>query len=164
MTGSRQRVFRRPARDGRFSFSGFAPHSRDFEAQEIACFDASHRSLDFSGCGEDAAKVVAGKLDDRDAASGEVLLVADVLVGRDEQVEFRFRQPQEITVLDSAPAALRRRGSGVACEQPVHRPWHTFVQQDVHAGASSADSERSRTAQAIARVTDGKHSINSSSV
>lgn len=138
--------------------------SRYFEVPEITSLDAGHRGLDFSGSGEDAAEVVAGKLDDRDAASGEVLLVADVLVGRDEPVELQFRQPKEVAVLDSAPTPFLRCGAGVIGEQLVHRPRHAFVQQDVHAGASSADSERSKTAQAMARVTDGKHSRNSSSV
>lgn len=41
---------------------------------------------------------------------------------------------------------------------------HALVQKNLHAGASRALSERSKTRQAISRVTDGKHSRNSSSV
>ena len=138
--------------------------SRYFEVPEITSLDAGHHGLNFSRCREDASEVIGGKLDDRDAASGEVLLLADVLVGRDEKVELRFRQPEEVAALDFSPAPFLRRGAGVTGEQRVHWPRHVFVLQDVHAGASSADSERSKTAQAMARVTDGKHSRNSSSV
>jgi len=45
-----------------------------------------NRGLNLSGKGGNAAQVVGGKFEDRDRASGEVLLVADVLVGSDEQV------------------------------------------------------------------------------
>ena len=45
----------------------------------------------------------------------------------------------------------------------VHRPRRAFVQEDSHvAGESNACPERSNTRQAKSRVTDGKHSRNSS--
>jgi|GEM_PF-2469883 len=45
----------------------------------------------------------------------------------------------------------------------VHRPRHTLIQEDVHAAAvSNADSDWSRMRRAVSRVTEGKHSRNSS--
>lgn len=93
-------------------------------------------------------------------------MVADVLVGGEEQVKLRFGEAEQLPILDSAPPAPRHRHAFVTDKQLVDRPGDAFIQQDSHAeaGVSNATSEHSRTRQAISRVTDGKHSRNSSSV
>jgi len=40
-----------------------------------------------------AAMVIGGKFENGDLPASEILLVTDVLVGRDEQIEFLFGQP-----------------------------------------------------------------------
>jgi len=72
---------------------------------------------------------------------------------------------EEAAIFDAAPAVLLGSGTVVAGQQPVHRPRHTLIPQDSHAatGSSKASSERSKIRRAISRVTDGKHSRNSSS-
>ncbi len=54
----------------------------------------------------------------------------------------------------------------MARQEGVHRPRYAFVQENSHAevGVNNADSDRSSTRTTIGRVTDGKHSRNSSSV
>jgi hypothetical protein len=45
------------------------------------------------------------------------------------------------------------------------RPWLTLLKQNFHAmEATMTDSDRSSTLQAISRLTEGKHSMNSESV
>jgi hypothetical protein len=112
----------------------------------------------------DAPEFVRGKLKDRDAAAREILLVAQVLIRCEEQIELAFSQFEQPSIFDSAPALLLRGATFVADEQPVHGPRHTLIEQNLHAdtGSSRADSEHSKIWHAIARVTDGKHSKNSS--
>lgn len=130
---------------------------------QVAGLDCVDRCLNRARGGLDAMKVVRRKLDNRDLASGEILLVANVLVGRDKEIAFALDQPEELTVFDAAPPTLLRSGAIVANENLVHRPGHTLVEEDIHVATSDA-SERSRRRQAISRVTEGKHSMNSSSV
>jgi len=82
------------------------------------------------------------------------------------QFAFRFSQTQEIAVLDAAPTALLGRQAHMTRKYFVHGPRDAFILQDFHAaaGVSRADSELSRTRQAMGRVTEGKHSRNSSKV
>ena len=137
--------------------------SGDIEASHLTWLARNNRGLNLNGGREETAQVVRGEFQDRDAASGEVLLVADVLVGGDKQVELAIRQTEQVAVLDAAPTAFLGSSAFVANEQLVHRPRHALVQEDSHV-ASSTDSERSKSWRAIWRVTDGKHSRNSSRV
>ena len=132
---------------------------------KLTGLDRGNGCQNLGGGGLNAAEFVGGKFQDGDAPAREVLLIADVLVGGDEQVELGFGQAQQVAVLDAAPASLLGRRSFMAGEQLVHRPGDALVQKDSHAaaGESSARSERSRMRQAISRVTLGKHSRNSSS-
>lgn len=130
----------------------------------IGQLERCHRKLNQRFSRKEATNAVGGELQKRTAASGQVLLVADVLIGRDEQIEFGFGLAQEITVLDATPAALPGRHADMSGENLVHGPRDAFVQQDFHAavGERRADSELSRMRQAISRVTEGKHSRHSS--
>ena len=85
------------------------------------------------------------------------------LIRRDEQIELTLRQPNQISVLHPTPPSLLGGGAFVASEQTAHRPRNALIQKDPHA-VRRADSDRSRSWQAIWRVTDGKHSRNSSNV
>lgn len=137
--------------------------SGNLQPSKVARFDPSDFSLDGYADGKDAAEVVGCEFDDCNPATEEVLLITDILVGSDEQIELDFGLPEQIAVLDSSPALFLRSSAIMAGKKPAHRPRHALVQQDLHAAAaSSADSERSRTWQAISRVTEGKHSMNSS--
>ena len=128
---------------------------------KLAGLDGGNGVLNLNSRGADAAEGVSREFKNRDTASGKVLLVTDVLVGGDEQVELSFGersrspflmppQPRFWAIVQSWPTSS------------LCGPWHALVQQDSHAdaGASRADSERSRTRRAISRVTDGKHSRN----
>ena len=96
----------------------------------------------------------------------EVLLITDILIGRDKKVEMSFCQPQEFTVLDAFPTAIARGNALVFIKDVAHWYWKTFVQQDSHPYDldNNAVSDLSNTRQAISRVTDGKQTRNSSSV
>ena len=133
---------------------------------KLAGLDGGNGGLNPGGGSTDAAQVVGGKFENRNAATGEVLLVTDVLIGRNEQVEAAFGQAQQVAILDASLAAFLGVDGIMANEEIVHWPRHALVQQDSHAGvgASKAVSDRSKTLQAISRVTNGKHSRNSSSV
>ena len=78
----------------------------------------------------------------------------------------RFAFVRFVCFVVSTAFSRPNSGAFVTGQQLAHRPRHALVQQDVHVGvgASKADSERSRSLQAISRVTDGKHSRNSSKV
>lgn len=136
-----------------------------FPRAELSRRHGGDGGLNESGRSLDSPQLVRGKLEDADAPSGEVLLVAKVLVRCDKQVEFGLGQPQKLAVLDAAPATFLGRRAGVSGEQFVQGPGHTLVQQNVHAAssASSVDSDRSKTRHAISRETVGKQSRNSSS-
>lgn len=53
---------------------------------------------DVAGGGENAAKVVRGKLKDGEAPAREILLIAEVLIRSDEDVEFLLCQTDEVAV------------------------------------------------------------------
>ena len=57
----------------------------------MLAFPVSDYALSSAGS-HDAAQVVGGEFEDGDAAPGEVLLVADVLVTGDEKIELRLRE------------------------------------------------------------------------
>jgi len=105
--------------------------------------------------------IIGGQLEDGDFATGEILLVAQILVRRDKQVIVFFGQAQQVPVFESAPAAPLRTGANMFREVPGQRPRNALVENDLHA-ANSAASDISSTWQAISRVTDGKHSRNCS--
>jgi hypothetical protein len=142
------------------------PRSWNLQLVKITGADGCNRSLDERRSSLDASKVVGGKLQNRKTTTLKVLLVTQILVRRDEQVELALGQPEQVAVPDAAPTALLRRRALATRKKSVHRPWYAFIQQNSHAAEerSSADSELSRTRRAISRVTDGKHSRNSSSV
>src|SRR5438874_9745470 len=104
-------------------------------------------------------QVVGGKFNDRDLESGKILLVAEVLIGRNKNVEFTFSFPKEVAVFESTPTALLCSGAFVVSKEFAHRPGNTFIQQNLHAetAARRADSDRSSTWRAISLVTEGKH-------
>ena len=98
--------------------------------------------------------------------TSEVLLIADTLIGSDEKVELGFCQTQEFTVFDAFPTTIADRYALMAGKAITHWYGQAFVQQDSHPYDldSKAVSDRSKTRQAILRVTDGKQERNSSSV
>src|SRR5881394_2659869 len=114
-----------------------------------------------AGC-TDTAKIIRRKFQNGNARPEEILLVANVLIGGDKEIELVNSQRQQCAVLCSSPPSSLNAGAIVSAEEMAHGPRDSFVQSDPHAGASSTASERSRTRHAISRVTDGKHSRNSS--
>jgi len=110
-------------------------------------------------------QIVGGKFEDRYFPIYEILLIADILVGRDKEIEFRFGKLQEVAVGNASSSPFLGGRAVVADQKFVHRPRNAFVEQDFHAAARErrAASERSRIFCVISRVTDGKHSRNSSS-
>ena len=62
----------------------------------------------------------------------EVLLVADTLVRSEKEIEVIFSQPEQLTILDAAPAAILYHLACVTGKYAVHRGRHTFIQKDPH--------------------------------
>ena len=88
----------------------------------------------------------------------------NVLIGRNEKIELAAANCISAPFLITLPAAFLNAGTLMCGEQMPHGPRDALVQQDSHTGASSIASERSKTRRAISRLTDGKHSRNSSNV
>jgi hypothetical protein len=102
-----------------------------------------------------------------EAIDGEVERVTFFAFHDTVRQALRFREEgsaQQLPICDSTPTPVLRSYALVARKNLIQRPGHALVQKNLHAGASRALSERSKTRQAISRVTDGKHSRNSSSV
>jgi hypothetical protein len=93
-------------------------------------------------------------------------LILDILVRGYEEVEFPFGKAKQIAIGNTAPPSPLRRLTLMIRKEFMQRPRDTFVEEDFQAavGETNAASDRSRTRRAISRVTDGKHSRNSSSV
>jgi hypothetical protein len=132
---------------------------------ELARLRGINRRTDQRGGGLNAAQVVGGEFENCNVKTGQVLLIAHVLVRSNEKLELAFRPTKQFSMLDSAPTTFLGRSTLVTGEEFVHRSGNALVQQDSHAavGISSAVSERSKMWRAISHVTEGKHSRNSSS-
>ena len=93
-------------------------------------------------------------------------MIADTLIGREEEIELAFRETQEFTVFDTFPTTIAYSCTLVARKRVTHWYRQAFVQQDAHPYdlESKAVSDRSKTRQANSRLTDGKQERNSSSV
>jgi len=115
---------------------------------------------------ENSTQIVRRKFEDRNPTSTKVLLVTDTLIGSNEKVEPAFCQTEEFAVLDAFPTTIAYRYTFVAGKNVAHWYGQAFVQQDSHPYDldNKAISDRSKTRQAISRVTDGKQARNSSSV
>ncbi len=105
--------------------------------------------------------------DDSDLTLSQILLIAQVLICRDQNAESRLLgSGEQIPVCQFGPSHL---GSG------IHRPrmkvtpqWNRgpLVEQDLHAAATGSRlaAAKSRTASTWSLVTPGNHSTNSSTV
>ena len=65
---------------------------------ELPRLDGGYGSLNSVCGGEDAAEIVGREFENWQAASGEILLIADVLVGRDEEIELRLGKRNQFSV------------------------------------------------------------------
>jgi hypothetical protein len=118
----------------------------------------------FCGCVLDATQVVAGKFENGDSSSGQVLLIADILIRGDEQIELGLRLLDQVSVLETAPTLALGGGALVPGKELVERPRDTLVQEHPNAAeANTACCESSSNLVAASRDTEGKHSRNSSS-
>jgi hypothetical protein len=51
--------------------------------------------------GNDSTQIIRREFKNRGATPAEVLLITDILIGRDQKIEMSFCQPQEFTVVDA---------------------------------------------------------------
>lgn len=58
------------------------------------------------------------------------LLIRKVLVGGNEEVEFGFGEPEELSVFDPGPTHLRDRMHLNARELPLEQPGQVLVEED----------------------------------
>lgn len=76
---------------------------------KFARLDRGDRGLNLGSSGMDTTELIGRKFEDGDATALQILLVAEVLVGSDEQVKCTFGALQQFSILDAGPASLLRR-------------------------------------------------------
>jgi hypothetical protein len=91
--------------------------------------------------------------DDADPTPFQILLKAEILIGRDESFEARcFACIQERPVIEVAPAPLLRRLDQMPGQERSERARHIAIEQDPHAGAPFRPRESAMPAsRALAR-------------
>ena len=78
--------------------------------------------------------MIGPQFQDRQPLPGEVLLIAEVFVGENEEIESRvLHSGEEGSVLDAAPAHLLRSGNFMAGERVADLHRNAFVEQHPHA-------------------------------
>ena len=90
--------------------------------------------LGYSACGQpDHRPLGVPENDERNPARSQVLLVADVLVGRDNHVEARpFGRLDQIAVGEFLPSAGTRLFDDMAIEEPCQPARHPVIEEDEH--------------------------------
>ena len=71
---------------------------------EVIRLDILNRILkECAGC-LDTMKVISREFENRNAAACEILLVTDILIRRDEKIEFALCTSKQVAVLDPTPS------------------------------------------------------------
>src|SRR5262249_37580441 len=113
----------------------------------------------------DELQTVRRQFDDRDSSFRQILLVAQILIRRDEDVDFGILSGrQQLAVFQSLPAAFKGSRDGAILEKLAKWTRHAVVEQDRLHAASFVISLRacSRTAKASLRETPSNAAKNSS--
>ena len=118
---------------------------------------------DHRGFGTDGRPVIGGKHEDRDLSASEVLLIRKIVIRRNKDIEFLFRENQKRPILLLSPSHLLRGLDRVTGQPQPQWARHALIEEYFHAAAGSVRSfANSRIATASSRHTVGKHSKNSS--
>ena len=100
-----------------------------------------------------SGKTIGRQFDNRQCTAGQVLLIAKVLVRRDEHVEVPFQSRQEFSVGHPGMAELlNRRDLMARAENGSHRARKILIQHDAHRSRPALAAENS---PASFRSTDG---------
>jgi hypothetical protein len=75
---------------------------------------------------------VRNQHDDRNGQGEEVLLVLEVLVGRQEHVELLGGAAQEDAVLEAGASLIADRRRGVPCQEWAERSRQRLIEEDAH--------------------------------
>jgi hypothetical protein len=135
------------------------PH-RVYRCPEFVCMKLNDRQLLWNQ-------------ENRQPSSAEVLLITDAAIGGDEQIEQRFCQSQQITVIKVRPAHFEGSGDFVFTQEQPHRTRRAVVQEDLHAETASFGertaarvswARKSRNPTTCSRLTPSNQSTNSSTV
>jgi hypothetical protein len=68
--------------------------SRNIQMPELAGLEGGDSGLQQCRCGLNAPKIIAREFQNGDPTASEVLLIADVLIGGDEQLKVGFGEPE----------------------------------------------------------------------
>ena len=72
-----------------------------------------------------------------DPSRSEVLLLAQIRVGRDPDIEsFRLGNGEKVAVVERGPASLVSRDDHVTHEHPAQRHGRSRIEEDTHSGGS----------------------------
>src|SRR5947209_5999693 len=124
---------------------------------KIPRFKRADLCRNFCTSGADGRPVVGRQNQNGELSPGDLLLVFKILIRRNEDLEFPFRFPKEITVLQSTPAHLLRCANDVAGQELAQWKRRASVEEDFHAaGWSVSFWAYSSTATTCSRVTSGK--------
>jgi hypothetical protein len=128
---------------------------RELQFSEIAGTERVHRGDDLRLVSVNLRPARRGQYQNRQSSSGEVLLAAQLLVGRDEGIEGRFRRCEEGAVVEPGPTHFMGRGDGVAAQRSTQRYGSTLVKENSHAH-HAVGAARLRRRQTLLRVPQHK--------
>ncbi len=135
---------------------------RSFERKILAGLELFRGRPDRREMVFQSGAVIRPEFQNRQSPTGQILLMAKVLVRDDEEVKPGvLGRGQEVAIFDSRPALFLDGGGGVVLRECLaHLRGNAFVEQDLHAAAwcSSSCWLFRRTPTANSRETDGKDS------
>jgi len=105
----------------------------DIRARE-GLFD---RAKNFGREGKEFYRIIEGDFDDGDLSAIEVLLLAKVIIRRDEHIVSPIDQSHETPVFHAAPPLCGHRGHLVAGQSGPQLPWNVLVKNDALHGPAA---------------------------
>src|SRR5258708_26025187 len=105
---------------------------RKIQFDEVAGTERIYRSGNLRKMSLNLRPTCRRQYQNREASASQVLLVAQVLVGGDEDSEIRFRCAKKAAVFEFVPTHFVGRGNSVACQSVAQGRGRSLVEEDLH--------------------------------